>query len=194
MRQDPIDPGAPRRTRVIVGAGLAQLALLAGAFLAASPGVSSNSEFLPAAALLGLALLPIGFSLRLRWLAPVSLAWGALLLVLIVHTSRGGVDSGAASALVNLALLLAGAAAATGQWSNLDRLPLGRFGSGLRWLTRLSIAASVLFLVGYVGRISGVVGALALLLGTVVDLALTGLTLLTGAVHALRHPPRTKSA
>lgn len=157
--------------------------LLAAAFVAASPGAANNGSFLPAAALLGLSLLPIGLALRLRWLASAALVCGVLLLALWWQAGGG---RAASSPLASMVLVLASAAAATGQWRTLDRLTIGRFGGVLRGLSQIAIVASGLLLVGYFCQVGGVIGALLLALVTPVNLLLTTLTLICAALAARR--------
>lgn len=175
-------PPAPRRA---VLAGLTQVPLLLLAIWVILPGPQSQ-DFLRASALLALSLLPIGWGLRLPWLALAALTWGVvgLLLAWQRHQLGAGVD-GVGSPTI-LPLLLASLAAATGQWLNLAQPPQGQQGQVVRTLAQLAIALCLLLLLAYLGGGAGLGVALALLGVALADLALTGLTLILAAFGSQR--------
>ncbi len=157
------------------------------------PGPTEH-DFLASAALLGLSLLPIGFSLRLRWLSFGPLAWGSLLALLVWQRSHlGGAGDGMGS-LATVLFLLAAAAAAGGQWFNLGRLCFGRLNEAVCWMARASIVLCFLLLLTYLGGGIGVGVALALLFTALADLALTALSLIIGAIAAARQAPATRAS
>ncbi len=146
-------------------------------------------DFLASAALLGLSLLPIGFSLRLPRLRFGAVAWGVLLALLAWQRSRGDAAVDGAGSLAIVSLVLAALAAACGQWLNLGLLRVGRLNGAVRGLARASILICLLLLLTYLGGGIGVGGVLALLFGSLADLALTALSLVIGAIAIARNDP-----
>ncbi|MCT0224882.1 hypothetical protein [Synechococcus sp. CS-1328] len=159
--------------------------VLLAALWAVKPGIVQH-DFLTSAALLGLSLLPIGYSLRLSWLRFGAVAWAALLGLLAWQRSHLGAAGDGVGSLAILPLVLAAFAAAGGQWLNLGLLRVGRLNGALRWLARASILFCLLLLLTYLGGGIGVVIALALLVGSLADLALTTLSLVIGAIAITR--------
>jgi len=179
--------GKGTRTRVVIAAGLGQLALLLLAFWAV------RHDLLLSASLFGLSLLPIGLSFRLGWLRGAALAWGVVVLILSWQQGGGDGIGDAVGAPGRLAFLLAAIAAAAGQWLHLDQLQLGRAGAVVRGLTKGLIGVCVLLLLAFLQGGMGLEVALALFFGTLADLAFTAFTYLLAALDALRGRKRAEA-
>jgi hypothetical protein len=177
--------GKGMRTKEEIAAGLGQVLLLLLAFWAVRPGPTRN-DYLLSASLFGLSLLPIGFTFRLGWLRAVALAWWVMFLILSwQHGSRGGIGD-EVGVLGRLAFLLAAFAAAAGQCLHLDQVQLGRVGAVARGISKVLIGLCVLLLLAFLQGGAGLEVALALLFGTLADLAFTALTYLLAALVAVR--------